>query len=164
MMVIMDTIAEIVATLRTLNADNEYNKVFACLKAISNRSINHIYQLHEKKREQFLLPDFNKFRALFQEFGRLNLGTLNGYRFTWNCSAHEVAQVALGESSTLDLTECWEAAPEHPAKIPATTSAHMHTHSYLLRPGLAITINLPLDLKPEEASRLAAFIQTLPMK
>jgi hypothetical protein len=38
----------------------------------------------------------------------------------------------------------------------------MHTHLFLLRQGLQVSFQLPLDLNKEEANRLAEFIRTLP--
>jgi hypothetical protein len=50
--------------------------------------------------------------------------------------------------------------PDQVAEIPAN-EAGMLQHSFHLRPGLQITIELPNNLTDREANRLAQFVQSL---
>lgn len=43
-----------------------------------------------------------------------------------------------------------------------TLSADLHPHRFLLRPGLTVEVELPLNLTNEEANRLAEFIRAIP--
>jgi hypothetical protein len=52
--------------------------------------------------------------------------------------------------------------PDQVIAIPANEDATLH-HSFHLRPGLQVTIDLPADLTDREADRLARFIQSLPV-
>ncbi len=52
--------------------------------------------------------------------------------------------------------------PELEIEVPADPAAMMQ-HSFRLRPGLQISIELPGDLTEREAERLARFVQSLPL-
>ena len=57
------------------------------------------------------------------------------------------------------------AALENPDRTPELLSAAPATlqHSFHLRPGLQIKLDLPADLTDREAERLARFVQSLPV-
>ncbi|MFZ2981516.1 MAG: helix-turn-helix transcriptional regulator [Sphingobium sp.] len=52
--------------------------------------------------------------------------------------------------------------PDQVAEVPAN-EAGMLQHSFHLRPGLQVTIELPDNLTDREADRLARFVQSLPV-
>ncbi len=82
------------------------------------------------------------------KLGRRSLRT----RFVWATSVKEVATQLIGD-------------PDNPQPgSPRVPSAGSHTHTFLLRPGLVVVIELPLDLAADEARRLAEFVRSLPFE
>jgi hypothetical protein len=75
-------------------------------------------------------------------------------RFVWNVGSLNVAALATdGESALIDLdmedeflTECDD----------------LIEHTFVLRPDLSVTFELPSNLSAQEADRLSAFLQSLP--
>ncbi|MBD9640884.1 helix-turn-helix transcriptional regulator [Ensifer sp. ENS07] len=61
-------------------------------------------------------------------------------------------------ANAIDLLENPDQAAEAPANAVGTLQ-----HSFHLRPGLQVTIELPDDLTEREADRLARFVQSLPV-
>lgn len=103
---------------------------------------------------------------LMQKLGEMGLGRFvlgrhsKPSRFEWQASALEVARVASGESNEIDLS-----APT-PVSEDAQDDAvedDVLEHRFHLRPDFNLTIELPVNLSPSEAERLAAFIKTLPI-
>lgn len=81
-------------------------------------------------------------------------------RFAWARSAIEVGQVATGESEKIDLSGTGF------ARDPIDGDAdedEFREHQFHLRPDFVASIELPVDLTPLEAERLAAFVKTLPL-
>ena len=64
----------------------------------------------------------------------------------------------------------WGAAPTaflaalRPASPSPSGDTGIFGHAFRLRPGLVLALNLPADLTPSEAERLARFVQTLPIR
>lgn len=89
-------------------------------------------------------------------------------RIEWaDCGAIPIAKTFLFGSShgpqEVSDREIPEVTPE--ALNPPETSSKadaFHRHTFLLRPGLSVRIELPLDLSKEEANRLAEFIRAIP--
>ncbi|MER9105735.1 helix-turn-helix domain-containing protein [Mesorhizobium sp. M0848] len=75
-----------------------------------------------------------------------------------NSSANVGTQHIERIASALDLLENPGQVAEGPASV-----AGMLQHSFHLRPGLQISIDLPDDLTDREADRLARFVQSLPV-
>jgi hypothetical protein len=74
-------------------------------------------------------------------------------RFVWTVGLVGLGKVASGERSELENT------------TPKTTEeeeAENLRHSFLLRPDLTITFDLPNDFTIREATRLARFVESLP--
>ena len=94
------------------------------------------------------------FRTLQEAgYGELKLGGRKWKtRILWSTSAKEVARELLAEP---------EKAQPQSLDV---RSAGSHTHTFLLRPGLVVAIDLPLDLTADESRRLAEFIRSLPFK
>lgn len=83
-------------------------------------------------------------------------------RLAWERKSKEVARDFLnfpsgvGDSeSTIPQTNEQEAAP---------VVSHFHRHEFLLRPGVQVSIELPLDITTEESIRLADFVRALPFR
>jgi hypothetical protein len=76
-------------------------------------------------------------------------------RFAWNVSISSVGKAAAGEEEMI--------SPIPDMTIDAEPGADTLQHSYHLRRGTNIAFDLPVDLTPQEAERLAAFIKTLPL-
>ena len=76
-------------------------------------------------------------------------------RIAWLYSLKSVAHVARGSSAVLE--------PLESGFTPGESSGHL-THAFRLRPNYEVKLALPRDLTKVEASRLAAFIQTLPFE
>jgi hypothetical protein len=72
-------------------------------------------------------------------------------RFVWEVKSLDVAAAAKGQR-TLEPQ-----APEQPG-----SDLEMIEHSFVLRPELTISIELPDDLTRAEGARLAAFLQAIP--
>jgi len=74
-------------------------------------------------------------------------------RFRWDVGLVSVGQAAAGESVQIEAT---------PANAPDEPSDDLLEHRFHLRKDLDVPVRLPADLTATEATRLAAFIQTLP--
>jgi len=72
-------------------------------------------------------------------------------RFVWTVNSRHVAGAARGQGG---LEE--EMSSEH------DSGEELIEHSFVLRPDVIVSLELPSDLSKSEAARLAAFIQALP--
>lgn len=97
--------------------------------------------------------------ALFRQLEQLGCGQFvvgrrgRPSRIVWSASIVSVGRAAVGEEQVV-------------AELPPTVSppgGESLTHIFHLRLDVEVTIDLPADLTPHEAERLAAFIRTLPM-
>lgn len=99
---------------------------------------------------------------VLKKFQELGLGTFvvgrrgHASRFEW-----DVAMVSVGQYAAQEREDIEPVAPDAEA---AESEAEMMRHSYQLRRELAVTFDLPVDLTPVEADRLAKFILTLPLQ
>lgn len=83
-------------------------------------------------------------------------------RLVWTLSAKDVGRTFL---ETLSAPCQLEGAPrEMPGERDAMTGPEFHPHTFLLRPGIQVTLQLPLDLTVEESARLAAFVRAVPFR
>jgi hypothetical protein len=73
-------------------------------------------------------------------------------RFVWSVKTLHVSAAARGDHALEQDLEDNDAEDD----------PELLEHSFNLRPGVVVTMELPADLTKGEASRLAAFIQTLP--
>jgi len=98
--------------------------------------------------------------SVFRELENCGCGTFitgrKGHpsRFEWRVQMTSVGRVAAGESEQIE-----EVAPD---EMSEEESGSLVMHTYRLRPDVPITLELPIDLTPQEASRIARFIETLP--
>ena len=77
-------------------------------------------------------------------------------RFEWAAGLVSVGKAASGEVAEVEaVDEELEAEDDDPDEGTIT-------HSFVLRPGLSVTLDLPNDLTPIEAQRLSDYIKTLP--
>lgn len=76
-------------------------------------------------------------------------------RFVWETKSLHVSSAAKGQEPLLRDTSTNDDED-------ITEDIEFIEHSFVLRLDLPISIELPADLNEQEASRLAAFIQTLP--
>lgn len=100
--------------------------------------------------------------AIFQRLEELGCGKFimgrrgKPSRIAWSASIVSVGRAAVGEQQM--VTEI----PETPAE--ESEIEELLNHSYHLRSSTVVVFELPADLTPHEAERLAGFIQTLPME
>ena len=80
-------------------------------------------------------------------------------RFEWGSAVPSVGRTVTGIA--LPAPEP-TAAPEAKPKTVSTHASNQLVHAYHLRQGLLISLQLPVDLTPHEARRLAVFVRTLP--
>jgi hypothetical protein len=99
--------------------------------------------------------------ALFRRLEELGCGNFvvgrrgSESRFRWSVGFIDVGQAAAGETEEIDTT----------APLDAVDPADdLLEHKFLLRKDLHVPIRLPADLTTAEASRLAAYVQTLPFQ
>jgi hypothetical protein len=102
--------------------------------------------------------------AIFRDLENAAIGKLivgrKGHqsRFEWGYSLVAVGKAALGEIvSDFDIDFDNIDSNDDDADI------DFITHRYILRKDKEIVFNLPFDLSPNEAERIANFIKTLPM-
>jgi len=124
-----------------------------------NRAVTPVERLLVNvSREGTELSRGNVIRVL-RRLAELGCGTFvpgrRGYksRFEWDASLVSVGQVAAGEADE------FEDAPEKDA---GNDDVEMLKHGFQLRRDLPVDLELPADLTPSEAERLAGFIRTLP--
>lgn len=79
-------------------------------------------------------------------------------RFVWEVKTLDVSAAAKGQQ-TLEREASSDDAADQPDE-----DAELIEHSFVLRPELTISVELPADLTKSEASRLAAFLQALPFE
>jgi hypothetical protein len=104
---------------------------------------------------------------VFRKFEKIDLGKFivgrRGHpsRFDWEVTPLSVGKIAVGEASKLTLPtedEMDSAEGDDPASSPPA----LIRHSFRLRPDFTWEFQLPMNLTPTEAARLADFIKTLP--
>ena len=83
-------------------------------------------------------------------------------RIEWTLKATEVAQEFLNHSSEGEVQGT--SIPQTKSNVDESAQAQLYQHVFLLRPGVQVSIALPLDLTSEEAFRLSEFIQALPFR
>ena len=103
--------------------------------------------------------------ALFKEMDRAACGQFiigrKGWpsRFHWKTSIIEVGHAVTGEDDhQIEVEEGREAGDERNGEIDDLI------HTFFLRPGLRVQVELPEDLTQEEAARFSTFIQSLPFE
>jgi hypothetical protein len=91
-------------------------------------------------------------------------------RLKWHVPMIDAGRAAQGIIESVRRLADDELLPPEPSEpltqsdelpVPSMRSVYMR-HAYNLRPGYAVTIELPTNLSEREASRLAEFIKTLP--
>jgi hypothetical protein len=102
-------------------------------------------------------------REVFRELEKLGCGKYvmgrRGWpsRFEWSVGLVSVGQAASGEEVEIE-----EVTPQAAAEADDDAAGEALEHVFQLRPALPVTLTLPADLTPTEASRLSDFIRTLP--
>ncbi len=76
-------------------------------------------------------------------------------RFVWETKSLHVSAVAKGQEALVPDTSSNDDSD-------VSEDIEFIEHSFVLRPDLPVSFELPADLTEHEASRIAAFIQTLP--
>ena len=79
-------------------------------------------------------------------------------RFVWEVKTLDVSAAAKGQQ-TLERDVSSDDAVDQPDE-----DVELIEHSFVLRPDLTVSVELPADLTKSEASRLAAFLQALPFE
>lgn len=88
--------------------------------------------------------------------GYLRLGR-HGHPTRFYFRSHKVTVPARANGAPVQMP-----LPE-PEPQPESAGQDLVSHRYQLRQGLSVSIDLPADLTEREASRLARFIETLPL-
>lgn len=87
-------------------------------------------------------------------------------RIEWaTCGAIPIAKAFLQATDQVSTGDASGLGPgTAPSPLPFTHAlpTELHPHTFLLRPELTLTLQLPLNLTKEEANRLADFIRALP--
>lgn len=78
-------------------------------------------------------------------------------RFEWTAEIISVGRAAIGEQEDIQQIDIDEEAD-------AEDETDWLTHTFHLRPNVEIEIELPMDLSPDEASRITQFIAALPFE
>jgi len=78
-------------------------------------------------------------------------------RFVWEVKTLDVSAAAKGQQ-TLERDASSDDVADQPDDV------DLIEHSFVLRPDLTVSVELPADLTKSEASRLAAFLQALPFE
>lgn len=100
--------------------------------------------------------------SVFRELENCGCGNFvagrKGYssRFEWIVEMVGVGLAAAGEIEHVDEVSEEEAGEEEPGSL--------IKHTYRLRPDVTIAVELPTDFTPQEADRMARFIETLPFE
>ena len=151
--------------LREFYNENEHAKLI--LDDFAARTNNQRVTKVEQILSRLKLSDLPRWAVVkvFRELGELGFGRFvegrHGHpsRFVWSSSSVDVGRGAAGTAGI-------EIAP-----VPAQDDEEedegeevsLVSHSFNLRPNLAVTIALPGDLTEKEAERLAGFLRTLPL-
>jgi hypothetical protein len=138
-----------VAMLKSVYNDNRAAK--AILNSFSGRQRN----VSETKVNNLAseLVDYSYWEVLEASRKIADTGAgkfIVGRRGSQSRVAWEVPIVNLGKVAKGDIND-----------IDAVSSARMIEHTYTVRPGLTVKIELPADLTQNEASRLGDFVRTL---
>lgn len=109
---------------------------------------------HDLKRSELIAA----FRALEEAGCGQYVEGRHGWpsRFVWGVKSLHVSSAAKGQQ-TLEHDVSTDGVVEEPVE-----DNEMAEHSFVLRPDLTVSFDLPEDLTKGEAARLAAFLQTLP--
>lgn len=94
------------------------------------------------------------YASLGEKFGFSGTFVHNLLNKSFNVNTRHIARLM----AAVDLLENSDADVPAPA-----ADTGMLVHSFHLRPGLQVTIELPADLSEREAERLARFVQSLPV-
>lgn len=97
-----------------------------------------------------------------QGLGELLLGRRGSKtRFRWQSDPREL--LAKEGFRVEPLSACVMDDAMGPSTSSDAGSALLVAHRFRLRRGLDVELNLPEDMRPEEADRLASFVRTLPL-
>ena len=100
--------------------------------------------------------------SVFRELEKCGCGSFvagrkgRASRFEWRVQMVAVGQAAAGETEHVDEVSEEEAGDED--------TENLIKHTYRLRPDVTIAVELPTDFTPQEATRMARFIETLPFE
>jgi hypothetical protein len=156
-----------VSGLRTFYASDRIGKMILDHLAgfVNNMGTTKVDQLAWRLSSEQDPPDrwqIIKFFRRLEDFrcGRLIEGR-KGHktRFEWSAGLVDVARTATGQNVSIG-----PAPVVKEGEIDDAAGNGLVEHPYLLRRDLHIHLRLPADLTRSEASRLAAFIQTLPFE
>ena len=78
-------------------------------------------------------------------------------RFEWNVQMVGVGQAAAGETEQVEEVSQEEKGEENEGD-------NLFKHTFRLRSDQSVTVELPVDLTAQEATRMARFIETLPFQ
>jgi hypothetical protein len=100
---------------------------------------------------------------VFREFEGLSLGRFvvgrrgQPSRFEWQVAMVSAGQAATGEAAEIESDDIEDVGDE-----PDEASSEGLKHTFRLRPDFPVEFELPANLTPAEAGRLADFVKTLP--
>ena len=145
--------------LRELYEANDYAKlILEDFAGRTNRqSVTGVDQIMSRLRGEEI-PKWavlQLFRGLDQlGYGKFVVGRRGGEsRFAWSANPIEVGKAAKGENLAIS------ALPE-----PEAPSVDLVKHTFNLRPGMVVTVELPSDFTDKEADRFSQFLRALPFQ
>lgn len=150
--------------LQALYVKNQAAQAFLdhCAERSRNRKETTVDRMQQVLKAQ--IPDISR-GAVIEIFKALE-GTKCGQflqgrrgrksRFAWHHDMIEVGRVAAGEDESFDNIDGSDEDAEF------DDAATFITHTFHLRPGVAVEVDLPDDLTSSEAERLSKFITSLP--
>ena len=151
--------------LRELANNNPCARAFLDLAARRERNQNVTNVERALTNLQNAGHDFSRGQliAVFRSLDELECGDFKtgrrGWpsRFEWTAEIMSVGRAAIGEQEDIQQIE--------PADEDETVDElDWLTHTFHLRPNVEIELELPMDLSPNEASRLTQFIAALPFE
>jgi hypothetical protein len=80
-------------------------------------------------------------------------------RFVWEVKSLQVSDAAKGQAPLLEYDAATDTLQQD-----AEEDTELIEHTFVLRPDLSVSIDLPADFTKSEAIRLAAFVQSLPFE
>jgi len=145
-------------------------------KFVNNMGTTKIDQLLWRLSNEQNPPSRGEVIKFFQKLGELGCGHLvwgrrgGKTRFVWGSNLTDVSKAAAGQD--IKIGDAPTPAEVEEAEEEAANGAlgalqednDLVEHPFRLRKDLAVRLRLPADLTKAEATRLAAFIQTLPFE